>query len=229
MPSTAPTTPTTTTTSTATPSTTTNTTIVSGTSVDASGKNKSFTVSSKPNNNSDVVPSQQRSTSSGGGILSRFTRANTTVPSSSERSNSTTGSNVNPMNSGHVETTSSSSPTSASSSAKLRSLSCEFIDNNMNGQPQSRYGNNPASTPLKQLDERDELVHGLVAKNLGYSSLNKVDYLRKSFMDSTHSSQCSDMVGTASGITAGASMTTTVVKSVKFKDPPENVRNKTEF
>jgi hypothetical protein len=49
-------------------------------------------------------------------------------------------------------------------------------------------------------------------RNLGYSSLNKVDHLRKSFMESTHSSQCS------------TSDVTGVVKTVKFKDPPENVR-----
>ena len=92
----------------------------------------------------------------------------------------------------------------------------------MSSTSSSRFNGN-SSTPLKQLDERDELVSGLVAKNLGYSSLNKVDYLRR--MDSNHSSQCSDMVGGASsGIGPISSNTGTgVVKSVKFKDPPENV------
>lgn len=41
-------------------------------------------------------------------------------------------------------------------------------------------------------------------------------------MESTHSSQCSnDAIGGASNF---ATTTSTVVKSVKFKDPPENVR-----
>jgi hypothetical protein len=111
-------------------------------------------------------------------------------------------------------------------------MSCEFIDNTA----AAVMGKQQQQQQLKQLDERDELASGSVdlsvvdlappvraaVRSLGYSSLNKVDYLRKSFLESNQSSQCSstDAVGVAgaAGVPGIA-----IVKSVKFKDPPENV------
>lgn len=138
--------------------------------------------------------------------VNRFVRANTAAPM--ERSN-----------------------LSNMAGEKLRSLSCEYIDNNNNTATSTTTNNTPKNTTilnqaLKQLnetlDEYDESDNNSIMTGSSYSNqginqasnsrpqklnLNgsKVEQLRKNFMDNAN----------------GISQTSEIVKSVKFKDPPE--------
>lgn len=209
----------------------TTTTMISGTSGDISGKNKSFTVglvTSVDQQQADSSKNQLMSASyhsasmnmdeeRGGGLISRFTRANTAQPS--DRKLLDAGSN------------------NASTSEKLRSLSCEFIDN---------HASSSNSKALKQLnetlDEYDESDNSNITASsysnaapsrskpapqqqqqhqqqrpppqklnlVGFGSLNKVEMLRKNFME--HSSNWQQSTGS-----------TEIIKTVKFKEPVEKV------
>lgn len=203
----------------------TSTTMILGTSGDISGKNKSFTVGNT-NSNSKTKSELLMSASyhseiseptglvTSNSIANRFIRATTAGPASlNERSNQ-----QNP-----------------SQTDKLRSLSCEFIDNNLTSTSSQLISNsksNLVNNVLKQLnetlDEYDESDNNSILTASSYSThlnnsntlsqnrpqnlngvkpISKVEALRKNFMEN----------GTS------LSQNSEIVKSVKFKDPPEKV------
>ncbi|CAF0782220.1 unnamed protein product [Brachionus calyciflorus] len=186
------------------------TTTTIGTSEDISGKNKSFTVnvgksseeplvSKKPKN--DVMSASYHSGTNDQHQLNRFVRANTAQPS---------------------EKVLTSSP-----NEKLKSLSCEFIDNQST--TSSILSVNSKNNGLKQvneiLDEYDELDNNSIITGSSYSanqqetnkdstnkkinnsstSTSKVEMLRKNFMENSSPSQNSE-----------------IIKSVKFREPEKS-------